>query len=363
MTLNHCRTIAVFSASLLGLIAFISWDAPARADSTGGAVVPTTPKVSSLTCEDGRVAKCGIGQSLAVEGEGLESATSVVFLGRRGKRDDRTVRVKSKPSANSLTVQVPPAAKSGPVRVRSAVGSSVARRFTVKRPNYASGSAADKFYLDGKPVKFEYNAAAGTSIELVRLADQTVLRSWEATPGDNGAGSLTWNGLVSGEPASNGSYGFRLSTGGTAGPIAKRFYLFDHFFPIRGKHDLGQTATNSFGGGRGHQGLDMFAKCGTPIAAARGGTVLKAGFQSAAGNYVVIRRSDGRSYAYMHLIRQPLVKTGDKVRTGDALGNVGQTGRATGCHLHFEIWTAPGWYAGGKPIDPYPELANWDTWS
>jgi murein DD-endopeptidase MepM/ murein hydrolase activator NlpD len=42
---------------------------------------------------------------------------------------------------------------------------------------------------------------------------------------------------------------------------------------------------------------------------------------------------------------------------------VGDTGRASGCHLHFEEWTAPGWYAGGKPFDPLPDLRAWDAQS
>jgi murein DD-endopeptidase MepM/ murein hydrolase activator NlpD len=39
------------------------------------------------------------------------------------------------------------------------------------------------------------------------------------------------------------------------------------------------------------------------------------------------------------------------------------TGDATACHLHFEIWTAPGWYEGGSPIDPLPYLEKWDAYS
>ena len=67
----------------------------------------------------------------------------------------------------------------------------------------------------------------------------------------------------------------------------------------------------------------------------------------------------GTDYVYMHLRDVALVKTGDRVLTGQPIGFVGQTGRATGCHLHFEIWTAPGWYSGGSPIDPLPTLRGW----
>ena len=49
------------------------------------------------------------------------------------------------------------------------------------------------------------------------------------------------------------------------------------------------------------------------------------------------------------------------VRTGQPIGIVGETGDAIGCHLHFEIWAAPGWYEGGSPIDPLPYLERWDA--
>jgi murein DD-endopeptidase MepM/ murein hydrolase activator NlpD len=126
-------------------------------------------------------------------------------------------------------------------------------------------------------------------------------------------------------------------------------------FPVRGKSSFG-TFVNSFGGGRGHQGQDILANCGTAVVAARGGTVEAVKWQSAAGNYVVVDAADGSSQAYMHLLEPSALRRGDEVSAGRRIGLVGQTGRASACHLHFELWTAPGWYQGGTPIDPLPFL-------
>ena len=65
----------------------------------------------------------------------------------------------------------------------------------------------------------------------------------------------------------------------------------------------------------------------------------------------------------MHLRAPALVDAGDRVRTGQLLGYVGRTGDATACHLHFEMWTAPGWYDGGHAFDPLPSLMAWDKTS
>lgn len=135
----------------------------------------------------------------------------------------------------------------------------------------------------------------------------------------------------------------------------------DGTFPIQGPHRFGQTTANRFGGPRGHQGQDVFADCGTPLVAVLDATVQFAGRQSRAGNYVVLQDAAGRSYAYMHMRDPALVRKGEAVTSGQPVGFVGETGRASGCHLHFELWTAPGWYEGGHPVDPLPQLRSWDS--
>jgi murein DD-endopeptidase MepM/ murein hydrolase activator NlpD len=122
-------------------------------------------------------------------------------------------------------------------------------------------------------------------------------------------------------------------------------------FPVAGAVEFG-TGAAAFGGGRGHKGQDVFADCGTPALAARAGRVVDARYEGAAGNYAVIAADDGRSHVYMHLRSPARVVAGDAVDAGERIGAVGDTGDAWDCHLHFEVWTAPGWFRGGHPIDP-----------
>jgi murein DD-endopeptidase MepM/ murein hydrolase activator NlpD len=106
---------------------------------------------------------------------------------------------------------------------------------------------------------------------------------------------------------------------------------------------------------------DLLAKCGKPVVAAWPGRVQSRAYQGAAGNYVVV---DGKrsleDTVYMHLSKRAKVRKGQKVAAGDLLGRVGDTGRATACHLHFEVWSNPGYYEGGDPLDPEPFLRSWD---
>ena len=191
---------------------------------------------------------------------------------------------------------------------------------------------------------------------------------------------MTWDGTAGGKVQRDGRYAFRVSAQSAVGrhrllrpgPRARRrprpprraSFLFQrHIFPIRGAHTMG-TGAAAFGGGRGHQGQDIFAKCGTPLVAARGGVVKFKRYHSRAGNYIVIDGDGtGYDYAYMHLRDAALVDQGDHVYTGQPIGFVGDTGRADGCHLHFEVWKAPGWYSGGHAVDPLPLLTAWDKTS
>lgn len=94
-----------------------------------------------------------------------------------------------------------------------------------------------------------------------------------------------------------------------------------------------------------HEGLDLAAPEGTPVPACGRGRVVLAGERIITGNTVVIEHLPGLFSLYFHL-SQMLVKVGDVVAEGDVIGKVGQTGFATGPHLHWEI------EALGTPVDP-----------
>ncbi|MEV4420583.1 M23 family metallopeptidase [Patulibacter sp. NPDC049589] len=131
-------------------------------------------------------------------------------------------------------------------------------------------------------------------------------------------------------------------------------------FPIGGPWRHGGPATGFHARGGAHQGVDLFAACGTPLVAATAGTVKTRKFEARAGHYVVLTGTpSGEDQVYMHLRARSPLAVGDAVRAGTPLGAVGDTGDADGCHLHLELWTAPGWYAGGRPYDPTAALQGW----
>jgi murein DD-endopeptidase MepM/ murein hydrolase activator NlpD len=214
-------------------------------------------------------------------------------------------------------------------------------------------------------------------VDVVNSAGEVARSFYRNDVEPNAEVRIRWDGTTSeGRPARNGRYSFRIEPQGgsevaarattSSEPLSLGFALYGYAFPILGPHEFGGAA-GRFGAGRSghtHQGQDTMADCGIPLVAARGGTVQYSGYQYAAGNYVVI---DGKGttfdFMYAHLAEPSPLKTGDQVRTGQPIGIVGDTGDASACHLHFEIWEAPGWYEGGSPIDPLPYLEKWDAYS
>jgi murein DD-endopeptidase MepM/ murein hydrolase activator NlpD len=129
-------------------------------------------------------------------------------------------------------------------------------------------------------------------------------------------------------------------------------------FPVAGQHTFGD-GIGAARGGRSHQGQDIMAACGTPLVAISRAKVKWVKYQSAAGNYVVIRNKKlKQDYVYAHLATRAPVFKGQIVQPGQQIGTVGQTGNARGCHLHFELWLGK-YYRGGHPVDPMPYLQTY----
>jgi murein DD-endopeptidase MepM/ murein hydrolase activator NlpD len=110
--------------------------------------------------------------------------------------------------------------------------------------------------------------------------------------------------------------------------------------------------TSAFGTrwGKNHEGIDMAAPIGTPVLAAATGDVIYAGDHVRGyGNMVVVKHSDNLVTVYAHNSLM-LVRTGDRVTVGQEIARVGDTGRSTAPHLHFEV------RRGEVPQDPMPFL-------
>jgi hypothetical protein len=186
--------------------------------------------------------------------------------------------------------------------------------------------------------------------------------------------TFRWRGISENEPATQGSYRFRITArdpegnrlvrsseavGGT--PLEFR----SHRFPVDGPHTFGGPDAR-FGAprpGHTHQGQDILADEGTPLVAPRAGLITWRAYQAEGAGYYLVLAAEGEPYNYVFMHLQGgsiLVKQGDRVKTGQMLARVGSTGTSSGPHLHFEIWDGP-WFNGGKPIDPLPMLKSWEA--
>lgn len=94
-----------------------------------------------------------------------------------------------------------------------------------------------------------------------------------------------------------------------------------------------------------HEGIDLAAPAGTPVKTAGPGTVIFAGEQEGYGLIAIVQHPDGLITLYAHN-RDLRVKSGQTLREGQVIATVGESGRTSGPHLHFEV------RKDGKPVDP-----------
>ena len=383
-------------------VAFGPATASGAVSAGGGLLVPAIPKISDVICLTGctKVREVSIGGSVQITGTDLESVSTVAFRGPRNN-----IRVEPElVTSTRVEASVPENAISGRVRLVSTTGS-------VSEPSQMKLTISDRaFGRTGKltitdasttPRKaFQYGVrrpalsfivnGATPTVDLrvdVVNADGDVVRSRFLTGVKTGSSQkVAWAGLVGkGRTAPNGAYRFVVrGNDGTAASLSTRlkrqrrraahsarvedpfgFRMYAYMFPLRGPHTYGDSigAPRS---GHTHQGQDVLARCGLPLRAARAGVVYYNDYQAGgAGNYIVINTvgTGGKSHVYMHMPRRSPLKVGTRVKTGQLIGRVGTTGASSACHLHFEIWSSPGWYQGGTFLNPTPSLRAWDRYS
>ena len=352
----------------------------ALAASGGGINAPRAPEVTDVICQNRCVGlrEANPGARVQLTGRNLDYVEEVRFDQQGGGRIGSEAQQVTETSVEAI---VPDDAATGRPQAVDSAGtageSPEVLKISAAGEDAGGGSAAlgagigdvtanpSRGYFMGKKARASFVARGGTPqdvrVDVVSKRGGEVVRSLvaeEVAPGT--PAQIRWNGKTEDKKiAPNGAYEFEVKpiTGGSGSRAS--FEQYDHIFPVRGKHDYWA----GLGDGRGHQGVDVGAKCGKRMVAARGGKVQTKAYHGAAGNYVVI---DGKGtnvdYAYMHLQKPTKYKEGDKVKTGAGIGKVGDTGNASGCHLHFEMWKGD-WYGGGKVMDPMPHLKRWDGWS
>jgi hypothetical protein len=357
--------------------------------ATQAAAPAQRPVIDAITCRTDclGIARATTGSTIRVSGEGMTGVTSVVLLGRKGNRDDVTVPA-TPVSPTAVEATLPSRARGGAARAIGAGGqrSLASRTRLVIRPAgtrdpggavvEAKAETRRLVFQGGRKATVDFyvrgSAPADVAIDVVRASDQVAVAHFAIPAAEPGkVQSVDWDGTIAGVEQPEGRYVFQVAAaiaGGAAraaqtapAPRRESFWLVHAVFPIAGPHTYGDP----FGAQRSghvHEGQDVMADCGTPLVAVHSAKVKFVGRQSLAGNYLVISSDDGTAdYVYMHLRDTALVAKGDKVATGQTIGYVGRTGDATACHLHFELWPAPGWYTGGQAVDPGPTLRAWDA--
>lgn len=127
-------------------------------------------------------------------------------------------------------------------------------------------------------------------------------------------------------------------------PLPKNSYRISSPFSKARKHPVLKIV-------RKHEGIDLAASSGTKVYATADGVVSISKYSRSAGKYIVINHQNTYSTSYMHLSKR-FVKNGEKVKRGQVIGLVGNTGISTGNHLHYEV------RKNGDAYDPDPFIEN-----
>lgn len=152
----------------------------------------------------------------------------------------------------------------------------------------------------------------------------------------------------------------QLSVYVTEPDVLKRVMEIPSIFPVSTKGGKVKV-TSTFGKRKDpfdgdmkyHFGMDIAAKEGTPVIATASGEVIEVENQpNGYGRFIVLKHDDAYTTKYAQLSSQE-VKVGDRVKKGEMIGKVGNSGRSTAPHLHYEI------RKDGKPVDPVPYISDY----
>ena len=168
--------------------------------------------------------------------------------------------------------------------------------------------------------------AKGAPIPTPKPTPKPTVKPRSATSGGSSSRGSSSGGSSSGGPAHYSGGSFRWPVVGGGNYISQYYHY-------------------------GHYGVDIAADYGSRVIAAAGGKVIFAGWKSNGGGWQVwVSHGDGLYTTYNHMSGVS-VGNGQSVGKGQQVGRVGQSGRATGPHLHFEVWRGRIW-DGGQRVNP-----------
>jgi murein DD-endopeptidase MepM/ murein hydrolase activator NlpD len=337
------HTFAALVIAALGLVvaAAVGLTTDAQTTRDLSAVPDTSVAVSSAPIDGAPI------QTGRVPGTNKQSKSQHPALAAFGRRETATTSRSSRSGAIRAAIVQEQAAQRDELLAKTADeisraaedASSDARQQQLKAADRASGEAAAQIAAE--------NLRRATA---ARVAAENKRQAAENQPNNPDSGSSTTSRSGDSGSGSGGSTGSSGSgSGGSGGGEA----VLPVPGGVIGAH-FGEYGMWS----RYHTGLDFRAAYGTPIRAVKSGVVLYAGNSGNwAGNHVAIKHADGKTTMYSHMSSMS-ARVGQTVQAGQVIGRVGETGRAFGAHLHFELYPAGVKYGDVyKAINPQPWLA------